>query len=63
MVNTDLNLRNYANIEHIRQTKDRNYHKVNITNKGTAYCVPTRLVVLQKEGNMRQQEVIKLSLL
>jgi exonuclease III len=37
MVNTGLNLGNDANIKQIRQTKDRNYHKVNLTNKGMAY--------------------------
>ena len=37
MVNTDLNLGNDANIKQVPQTKDRDYHKVNLTNKGTAY--------------------------
>jgi hypothetical protein len=37
MVNTGLNLGNDANITQICQTKDRNYHKVNLTNKRTAY--------------------------
>jgi hypothetical protein len=37
MVNTGLNLGNDANIKHVRQTKDRNCHKVNLTNKGTVY--------------------------
>jgi hypothetical protein len=30
-------LGNDANINQVCQTKDRNYHKVNLTNKGTAY--------------------------
>jgi hypothetical protein len=37
MVNTGFNLRNDANIKEVHQTKDRNCHKVNLTNKRTAY--------------------------
>jgi hypothetical protein len=37
MVNTGPDLGNDANIKQVCQTKDRNYHKVNLTNKGTAY--------------------------
>jgi hypothetical protein len=37
MVDSRLNLGNDANIKQVRQTKDRNHHKVNLTNKGTAY--------------------------
>jgi len=37
MVNTGLNLGKDASIKEVHQTKDRNYHKVNLTNKGTAY--------------------------
>ena len=37
MVNTGLNLGNDANIKQVCHTEDRNYHKVNLTNKGTVY--------------------------
>ena len=37
MVNTGLNLGKDASIKEVHQTKDRNYHKVKLTNKGTAY--------------------------
>ena len=37
MVNIGLNLGNDANIKQVRHTEDRNYHNVNLTNKGTVY--------------------------
>jgi hypothetical protein len=37
MVNSGLNLTNEANTKRVCQTKDRNFHKINPTNKGTAY--------------------------